>query len=116
MLCFFQAEDCLATLSPISSVSLQLTATTTVSLYASAIWGGNYVYGQCQLIIDLVITCFPLRQGQLIYKANAKGEVSESVIHDLWLIWLSLIALFSLPTAFQHNKHSNTSIIFLPGE
>lgn len=42
----------------------------------SAFLGGNYLYGQCQLIIDLVITRFPLRLGQLIYKANAKGEVS----------------------------------------
>lgn len=47
-----------------------------LAVRASAFLRGNYLYGQCQLIIDLVITCFPLRVGQLIYKANAKGEVS----------------------------------------
>lgn len=52
----------------------------------------------------------------ILYKANGEWGVFQSLIHDLWLSWLSQIALFSLPTAFQHNKHSNTSIIFLPRE
>lgn len=93
-MCSVQAEACLDTPNPVSSVPplLLLTANSIVSPFASlygplsAFCGGNYLYGQCQLIIDLVITRFPLRLGQLIYKASAKGEVSYSVIHDLWLI------------------------------
>lgn len=49
-----------------------------LTVKACASWGGNYLYGQCQLIIDLVITCFPLRTGRLIYKANTNGEDSPS--------------------------------------
>lgn len=75
-MCCIQAEACLASLNPISSSSSSANSIVSLSVRAFAFWGGNYLYGQCQLIIDLVITCFPLRQGRLIYKANAKGEVS----------------------------------------
>lgn len=55
-----------------------------LTVSSSPLWGGNYLYGQCQLIIDLVITRFPLRLRQLIYKANAKGEVL--LVSYPWLI------------------------------
>lgn len=51
-----------------------------------------------------------------MWRRRKRKYPRQSAVLDLWWVSLPSIALSFLPAAFQHNKHSNTSIIFLLGE
>lgn len=81
-----------------------------MSLFSSAFREDSNWYGQCQLIIDLVIICFPLRPRQLIHSL-----VRASVICYLWLTQLCWIDLFTPPAAFSTQQTFKDKYLLSPG-